>query len=176
MEAGVPWITVFFNHGIRGQDTHPDDTDEYGWDTHNDIFESMEKHLLPRFDDSLSAFLEDLHARGLRETTLVVVMGEFGRAPLVAIEKAAAGRAHRAGSTGPRAIRFCSLVRESFPAQLYGKSDRFAAYPASDPTAPGDLFATMFHALGIPADAHYTDATDRPYRAVTGSPVTKLFR
>jgi hypothetical protein len=33
----------------------------------------------------------------------------------------------------------------------------------------------MFHALGIPADAHYTDATNRPYRAVTGHPITKLF-
>ena len=59
---------------------------------------------------------------------------------------------------------------------LYGKSDRIAAYPQTDPTTPGDLAATMFHALGIPPDAHYTDATDRPYRAVTGTPVTKLFR
>ena len=62
VEAGVPWVTVFFNHGIRGQDDHPDETDEYGWDTHNDIFESLKTHLLPRFDHSFSALLEDLHA------------------------------------------------------------------------------------------------------------------
>ncbi len=62
VEAGVPWITVFFNHGIRGQDDHPDDTDAYGWDTHNDIFEALRAHLLPRFDQSVSALLEDLRS------------------------------------------------------------------------------------------------------------------
>jgi hypothetical protein len=175
VEAGVPWITVFFNHGIRGQDVHPEDTDAYGWDTHNDIFESMENHLLPRFDYSLATFLEDMHARGLMDSTLVVVMGEFGRAPLVAIEKGAAGR----GAPGRKHWAACYSVLLAgagvVPGALYGKSDRFAAYPAGDPTTPGDLFSTMFHALGIPADAHYTDATDRPYRAVSGSPITKLF-
>jgi uncharacterized protein (DUF1501 family) len=171
----VPWVTVFFNHGIRGQDTHPDDADEYGWDTHNDIFESMTRHLLPRFDGSLSTFLDDMHARGLLDTTLVVVMGEFGRAPLVAIEKSFVGL----GAPGRKHWAACYSVLLAgagvVPGALYGKSDRFAAYPALDPTAPGDLFATMFHALGIPADAHYSDATDRPYRAVTGAPITKLF-
>jgi hypothetical protein len=38
IEAGVPWVTVFFNHNIRGQDFHLGETDHYGWDTHNDIF------------------------------------------------------------------------------------------------------------------------------------------
>jgi hypothetical protein len=174
VEAGVPWITVFFNHGIRGQDDYPDDTDEYGWDTHNDIFDSLKTHLLPRFDASVSTFLEDLEARGLLDSTLVVVMGEFGRAPLVALEKNFAG-----SSPGRKHWGACYSVLLAgagvTPGAIYGKSDRFAAYPQADPTTPGDLAATMFHALGIPADAHYTDATNRPYRAVTGSPVTKLF-
>ncbi len=175
VEAGVPWATVFFNHGIRGQDDHPDDTDEYGWDTHNDIFDSLKAHLLPRFDHSVSAFLEDLDNRGLLDSTLVVIMGEFGRAPLVAVEKSFAGR----GSPGRKHWGACYSVLLAgagiVPGALYGKSDRIAAYPQSEPTAPGDLAATMFHALGIEPDAHYTDATDRPYRAVTGHPVTKLF-
>jgi len=174
IEAGVPWITVFFNHGIRGQDDHPEDTDEYGWDTHNDIFDAMKTHLLPRFDHSLSAFLLDLEQRGLLETTLVVVMGEFGRAPLVALEKNFAGT-----SPGRKHWGACYSVvlagAAIAPGAVFGKSDRFAAYPQSDPVTPGDLAATKFHALGIPADAHYTDLTERPYRAVTGNPVTKLF-
>ncbi len=174
VEASVPWITVFFNHGIRGQDDYPDDTDEYGWDTHNDIFDAMKSHLLPRFDHSLSAFLLDLEQRGLLETTLVVVMGEFGRAPLVALEKNFAGT-----SPGRKHWGACySVVLAGagiVPGLVYGKSDRFAAYPQSDPVTPGDLAATKFHALGIAADSHYTDLTDRPYRVVTGNPVTKLF-
>jgi hypothetical protein len=176
IEAEVPLVTVFFNHGIRGQDDYPDDTDEYGWDTHNDIFDALKRHLIPRFDHSVSCFFEDLHARGLLDSTLVVVMGEFGRAPLVAIEKSFAGR----GSPGRKHWAACYSVLLAgagvVPGSVYGASDRIAAYPQSDPTTPGDLAATMFHALGIPADAHYTDATDRPYRAVTGNPVTKLFR
>ncbi|MDY3562603.1 DUF1501 domain-containing protein [Gemmata sp. JC673] len=174
VEAGVPWVTVFFNHGIRGQDDHPDDTDAYGWDTHNDIFDSLRTHLLPRFDASVSTFLEDLRARGLLDTTLVVVMGEFGRAPRVAREKNFAG-----SSPGRKHWGACYSVLLAgagvTPGALVGKSDRIAAYPQSDPTAPGDLAATMFHALGVPPDAHYTDANDRPYRAVTGHPISRLF-
>jgi hypothetical protein len=175
VEAGVPWITVFFNHGIRGQDDHPDSTDEYGWDTHNDIFDALKTHLLPRFDATVSTFLDDLHVRGLLDSTLVVVMGEFGRAPLVALEKnfagSSPGRKHWAGCYS---VLFAGAG--VVPGAVLGASDRIGAYPQSEPTAPGDLAATMFHALGVPADAHYTDAADRPYRAVTGRPVTKLFR
>jgi hypothetical protein len=175
VEAGVPWVTVFFNHGIRGQDVHPDETDEYGWDTHNDIFMALREHLMPRFDRSVSALLDDLHQRGLLDTTLVVIMGEFGRAPLVAIEKTFAGQ----GSPGRKHWAACySVVLAGAgitPGSVFGSSDRHAAYPQTDPTTPGDLAATMFHALGIPADAHYTDATNRPYRATTGQAVTKLF-
>jgi hypothetical protein len=174
VEAGVPWVTVFFNHGIRGQDEHPEETDEYGWDTHNDIFDSMKTHLLPRFDHSVSCFLEDLHARGLLATTLVVIMGEFGRAPLVALEKNFAGTSPGRKHWG--ACYSVVLAGAGVTPGVYGASDRVAAYPQAEPTGPGDLAATMFHALGIAADAHYTDATDRPYRAVTGTPVTKLFR
>ncbi len=174
VEAEVPWVTVFFNHGIRGQDDDPDDPDAYGWDTHNDIFDAMKSHLLPRFDATVSCFLDDLHVRGLLESTLVVVMGEFGRAPLVALEKNFAG-----SSPGRKHWGACYsvlLAGGGVGPGAFGASDRFAAYPQTDPTAPGDLAATMFHALGVPADAHYTDATDRPYRAVSGNPVRKLFR
>lgn len=173
VEAGVPWLTVFFNHGIRGQDDAPDDTDEYGWDTHNDIFTAMHDHLLPRFDASVSTFLEDMQVRGLLDSTLVVVMGEFGRAPLVALEKNFAG-----SSPGRKHWGACYsvlLAGAGVIPGVFGASDRIAAYPQSEPTAPGDLAATMFHALGFAPDAHYTDATDRPYRAVTGHPILKLF-
>jgi hypothetical protein len=174
IEAGVPWVTVFFNHNIRGQDDHPDQTDEYGWDTHNDIFEAMRKHLLPRFDHSFSALLEDLDDRGLLTETLVVCMGEFGRAPLVALEKnfvgTTPGRKHWA--------RCYSVVLAGAGVRrgaLYGSSDRHAASPQANPVTPGDLAATMFHALGVPADTHYTDLAGQPHRVVTGEPIAGLF-
>ena len=174
VEAGVPWVTVFCNHNIRGQDFHVGETDHYGWDAHNDIFEDMKDHLLPRFDRAFSALLEDMHERGLLKETLVVCMGEFGRAPLVAIEKTA-GR----GSPGRKHWAACySVVLAGAgigAGAIYGKSDKRAAYVLDDPVAPGDLAATMFHALGIPADTHFEDLTHRPSRIVSGNPVTKLF-
>lgn len=174
VEAGVPWITVFLNHGIRGQDDHPEDTDEYGWDTHNDIFDALQHYLLPRFDLSVSGLLEDLEQRGLLQSTLVVVMGEFGRAPQVALEKNFAG-----SSPGRKHWGRCySVVLAGAgitPGAIYGNSDRHAAYPQSDPVTPGDLCATMFHSLGISSNEHFTDLNNRPYRATTGNPVTRLF-
>ena len=53
------------------------------WDTHKDNFNTLKNKLLPPADAGLSALLEDLHGRGLLETTLVLVMGEFGRTPRI---------------------------------------------------------------------------------------------
>ena len=101
VEAGVPYVAVLWNHAIRGQDRAPDDDDAYGWDTHNDIFTSLKDRLLPRFDRSFSALLTDLEQRGLLDTTLVVCMGEFGRAPRVAREATFAGGAAGASTGRP---------------------------------------------------------------------------
>jgi hypothetical protein len=174
VEAGVPWVTVFFNHGIRGQDDNPGITDEYGWDTHNDIFEALKDHLLPRFDASFSYLLEDLEQRGLLDTTLVVCMGEFGRAPLVAIEKNFAG-----SSPGRKHWAACySIVLAGAGTKrgaIYGASDRQGAYPQHHPVTPGDLTATMFSALGIDPSGHFEDGIGRIFPIATGSPVTGLY-
>ncbi len=86
VQAGVPLVTVIWSHSNRGQDKAPTNTDTYGWDNHNDIFYGLKNHLLPRFDQGFSALIEDLDQRGMLEDTLVICMGEFGRAPLVALE------------------------------------------------------------------------------------------
>ena len=174
VEAGVPWVTAFFNHTIRGQDKYPTRTDEYGWDTHNDIFEAMKDHLLPRFDRTFSTLLRDLDERGLLKDTLVVAMGEFGRSPVVALEKnfdgTSPGRKHWGGCYS--VVLAGAGIREG---AVYGSSDRRAAYPQADPVTPGDLTATLFHALGLDPAGHYTDAANRPYRLCSGDPVLKLF-
>ncbi len=175
VEAGVPWVTVFFNHNIRGQDDHPNDTDEYGWDTHNDIFYAMREHLLPRFDRSFSALLEDLDQRGLLKTTLVICIGEFGRAPLVALEKnfagSSPGRKHW-GRCYSAILAGAGITRGA----IYGSSDRQGGYPQSNPVTPGDVAATLFDALGIDPAGHYPDLTNRPYRIATGDPISGLFQ
>jgi hypothetical protein len=174
VEAEVPWVTVMWCASNRGQDAAPADTDSYGWDTHNDIFEALERHLLPRFDQGFSALLEDLDARGLLETTLVVCMGEFGRAPLVALEPkfagASPGRKHWA-TVYSIAMAGAGIARGA----VYGGSDRQGAYPKSNPVGPWDVAATMFSALGIDPAGHYIDHTDRPFPIATGKPIDGLY-
>ncbi len=72
VEAGVPFVNVF-DFRQQGQN----------WDAHHKNFDQHKSHLLPLADQSLSALIEDLDARGLLDTTLVVAMGEFGRTPKI---------------------------------------------------------------------------------------------
>src|SRR5262249_31729097 len=64
VEAGCPFVTVHFG----------------GWDHHWDLQAGMERYL-PMVDSSVSALFEDLDGRGLLDTTLVVLCGEFSRTP-----------------------------------------------------------------------------------------------
>lgn len=173
IEAGVPLVTVMWNHSNRGQDRYPD-PEEFGWDTHNDIFQVMGGHLLPKFDQSFSTLLEDMEERGLLSETLVICMGEFGRAPLVALEPrfagATPGRKHWAATYS---VVFAGAGVT--PGAVVGESDRHAGYPISSKYGPWDVTATLFSALGIDPSGHFADLTDRPYAISTGKPITALY-
>src|SRR5262249_28766806 len=72
VEAGVPLVQV--NLG-----------DSNAWDTHENNLGRLKDGLLPPFDRALSAFIDDLEARGLWDEVLVVVTGEFGRTPRIGV-------------------------------------------------------------------------------------------
>jgi hypothetical protein len=131
-------------------------------------------HLLPRFDESFSALLEDLDARGLLDETLVVCMGEFGRAPRVALEPNFAGnlpgRKHWA-SVYSIVLAGAGVGRGA----VLGASDRLGAEPLTERYGPWDVAATMFSALGIDHAAHYTDILNRPYSATVGEPIEAAY-
>ncbi len=124
-------------------------------------------YCLPPLDQAYSALLEDLHVRGLLDDTLVVAMGEFGRTPRINPQQ---GREH----WGP-----CYTVAFSGGGvrggQVYGRSDRVAAYPTENPVSPEDVLATMYHALGIRPDAEVHDREGRPVRVCDGRAITQLF-
>jgi hypothetical protein len=174
VEVGVPWVTVMWNHMIRGQDTTPTLEDEYGWDTHNDIFPTLKDHLLPRLDRTLSALLEDLRQRGLLDQTLVVCMGEFGRAPRIAREPGFAGRIP--GRKHWASVYSVLLAGAGVQGgKVVGASDAIGAYPSSAPYSPCDLAATMFATMGINPAGHYYDPASRPYIISPGRPIADLF-
>src|SRR5207237_897919 len=53
------------------------------WDTHGNAFPHLKDNLLPPMDRCVSALLDDLDARGLLESTMIVMAGEFGRTPRI---------------------------------------------------------------------------------------------
>lgn len=174
VEAGTPFVTVMWNHSNRGQDRDPTDTNVYGWDTHNDIFYALREHLLPRFDASFSTLLEDMDERGLLEQTLVICMGEFGRAPRVALEKnfagSSPGRKHWA-SVYSIVAAGAGVGRGT----IVGGSDRHSAEPVTKRFGPWDVAATMFSALGIDPRGHFVDALQRPFPITVGNAIDELY-
>jgi hypothetical protein len=138
------------------------------WDTHGDNFRRLKKELMPPADQGFSALLEDLAQRGLLEETLLVWVGEFGRNPK--ITRANAGREHHPWCYS--AVLAGGGIRGG---QVYGKSDRLAAYPAENPVSPADLTATIYHALGVAPDLTLHDRDGRLVSLTEGTPVVSLF-
>jgi len=120
---------------------------------------------LPNLDQAVSALLDDLHVRGMLESTLVVMVGEFGRSPKVV----KAGRDHWPACYS--ALLAGAGVRGGL---VLGSSDRHGGYVRDTPVTPEDFGATLFHALGIdPSTRLAADGFTRP--ASTGTPVEALF-
>jgi hypothetical protein len=126
-----------------------------------------ENYCLPALDQGYSALIEDLGERGLLDETLVAMLGEFGRTPKI---NSNAGRDH----WGPcqSVVLAGGGIRGG---QVYGASDKIAAYPTDRPVKPEDLIATVYSALGIPPEAEIYDQQHRPYRACDGEPLVELF-
>ena len=172
IEAGTRYVQVTWP---ARSDDEPAPGADGSWDTHRNNFPMLRDHRCPVFDRSLSALVEDLHGRGLLAKTLVVAIGEFGRSP-----KIGAPTTNNVGPGGRDHWPDCYScliagggVRSG---QAYGESDRFGAYPKTNPVHPYDLIATLFHALGIDPQTEYFDTLNRPRRLVDhGSPVLGLF-
>jgi hypothetical protein len=152
VEAGVRLVTV----------------DLRWWDTHVKGFESLRRGFLERWDRAFTALVEDLEARGLLDSTMVLGWGEFGRTPKVNND---AGRDHYpnvfsavlagGGIRGGRAI---------------GESDAKGAFPKSNPKSPQDVLATLYRFLGVDVQTQYRDGTGRPSPVLpSGTPIEELF-
>jgi hypothetical protein len=160
VEAGVRFVTVYFAPSIgMGQG-------KGGWDTHNNNFTDLKNRLLPITDQTVSALLEDLAARGLLDETLVVWMGEFGRSPRIGANPRFArdGRDH-----WPQCYTALLAGGGVHGGMVYGASDKHGAYPAQHPVRPDDLAATMFAAVGIDPATEVRDPLGRPLPVSKGS-------
>jgi hypothetical protein len=149
IEAGARFVTVVDN----------------GWDMHQQIFKAMPDAFfpgsgkLPALDQAYSSLLSDLKERGLLETTLVVMMGEFGRTPKI---NSAGGRDHwpRAGS-----VLFSGAGVKG--GQAIGATDNHGEVPADQPVRPEDVAYSMLKLLGVDPAKEYAAPSGRPLKILS---------
>ncbi len=138
VEAGARFVTVAYGF----------------WDYHGNNFGNA-RNDLPLLDQALSALIEDLRQRGLDRDVSVVVWGEFGRSPRINKD---AGRDHWPGAS-------CALLVGGGMkmGQVIGATDRLGGEPSERPVLFGEVFATLYHCLGIDVNkVTIPDLTGRP--------------
>jgi hypothetical protein len=167
IEAGVRLVTVYWGGRVNNPLPY--------WDTHTNNNQRLKEELLPPFDQCFAAFLEDLAARGLLDSTLVVCTGEFGRTP-----RFGQFTGNGVNDTGRDHWSQCySMIvagGSGCGGRVLGRSDRFAAYPASDPFTPQDLTASLLNALGLDPALEVRDAFDRAVPLSAGQNRPELFQ
>ena len=148
VEAGVPFVTVFWLGEGIGSKLAKKCKSAGSWDTHGSNFLCLKENLLPEFDRGYSALIEDLSNRGMLDETLLLVTSEMGRKPKI-------GDPRSGGVSGQGRDHWTHCLTDLLAGggirggQTYGTSDRFGEYPADLPVTPADVTKTVFRAMGI---------------------------
>jgi hypothetical protein len=155
VEAGVPFVTL--NDG--------------GWDHHSNIFPAFRKQG-QQFESVVAALIEDLDQRGLLETTLVLVMGEFGRTPAITTLPGSTtpGRDHWSNAMSVL-IAGCGTPR----GRVVGATDRSGYAAVENVYAPENLVSSVYRKLGIDPDKIIYNSAGRPTHLVSDSrPIAEI--
>ncbi len=159
VEAGSRFVTAAGYHGTS-------------WDTHSDNDKGHKDRLCPTLDRTLTALIEDLDQRGLLKTTLVIAMGEFGRTPAI---NPNLGRDH-----WPNCWSLALSGGGVKMGQVLGSSDEKGYNVASRVVSMGDLYATVYKAMGIDWTKEIMSPIGRPIKIAnsledkTGEPIAEL--
>ena len=170
VEAGVPLVTVFWqNDGITNVSVY--------WDTHNRNFIDLKTRLCPVTDQAFSALLEDLDQRGLLDRNAGGLDRRNGTDAACRPERGRRGGAGRDGRDHWPHVFTTVLAGGGIKGGVvHGASDRYAAYPASNPTSPDDLAATVYHCLGVDPATQLRDRLGRPVTLCEGTPIRAVLR
>lgn len=149
VEVGVSWVTVYSG----------------GWDHHTKIFEAYKGDILKRLDLGVAALIRDLDERGLLDTTMVLVLGEFGRTPKVNKD---AGRDH-----WPHAMSVLMAGGGIPRGQIVGATDAKGYYASENVCRPEDFAASIYTKMGIDHTQMLHTNTGRPVQLVSNGRVIK---
>jgi len=149
VEAGATFISVYW-----------DPFELFGgscWDTHENHFPRLKEYLLPVFDETYSALIADLDARGMLDETLVLCFSEHGRTPRIDSKPQGGGR-HHWSRVYSAALAGGGIGR----GKVVGRSDAQGGEVADTPVSPKDILATALHLLGIDPHTLVHDRLGRP--------------
>lgn len=164
VEAGVRLVTVNMFASLYQSVT---------WDCHAEpgclpaTLDDYRRVLCPMFDAACATLLQDLHERGLLKRTLVVALGEMGRAPAINHN---GGRDHW--------TRCWSILLAGAGIRgghVLGSSDRWAAEPHERPVAPAEVAATIYQALDVAPQTLLTTPTGQLLPVAAAEPIQELF-
>lgn len=152
IEAGVRFVSVG-----KG---------ENAWDHHGTIFPSYANEFMPELDQCFSALLTDLEQRGMLDTTLIIMTGEFGRTAEINVNN---GRDH-----WPNCFSVVMAGAGVPKGQVIGASDADGMYVKDQPVEVPDLMATIFKKLGVDYTKEYISNIGRPMKISDGKPLSFL--
>lgn len=170
VEAGCSFVTmVMENPHIPGT--------FYNWDTHAVNFDNFNdmRLRLPRYDQAVTALVEDLHARGLTEKVMLVVTGEFGRSPRISQADGPNGVRRYGREHWPQSMSVLVCGGGMRHGQVVGSTNALGTHPYDRPLTPNDLWATVYRHLGIDPHDTLPDQTGRPMHILPfGEPIREL--
>ncbi len=138
-----------------------------GYDTHMNNFPAMRAHG-EIMDPGMASLIQDLAESGQLSKTLVLMVSEFGRTPVINKD---AGRDHWASV-------FSVFIAGGGikGGTVYGSSDEDGAHAKDNPVKVQDIHATVCHALGIDHNKEVMTPLRRPMKLVdNGTPIAGLF-
>jgi Protein of unknown function (DUF1501) len=155
IQAGVPFVTI--NDG--------------GWDHHSDLFGALRTRL-PPWDQTIATLINDLDQQGMLDTTMVIVLGEFGRTPKITTLPGAdkPGRDHWSSAMS---ILFAGGGTPG--GQVVGATDRQGHSAIERVLSPENFVSTVYSKLGIDPNKIYHTPEGRPVHLVSdANPISEL--
>lgn len=169
VEAGVRFVQCQAEYRLRPETGRTSNFDDHSVNSH--IFNAY-REKLPSFDQSVSALIEDLYARGLSDRVLFIFCGEFGRTPKIAYQDKSGrpGRDH-----WPRAMSVFLSGGGLKMGQVIGATNRRGEEPIDRIMDSNCLLATIYDRFGIDTMTSFLTNAGRPIPILTtGQPITEL--
>ena len=150
-------------------------SDNHSWDHHKDLSKRMKNQSGPMLDGGLATLFEDLDERGMLDETLVVAIGEFGRAPEKGVSTSGNGNSADGRDHWPYCYTSVIGGAGIKRGYVHGKSDKTGSAPVELPVHPSEVLATIYHSVGIEPETIVYNHLNQPRELVKAQAVEKLF-